>query len=263
MTRSLTKYFVIVTTLGLAACARQDMPRTSGGAGGTGDGAATASGGTGPGSMSEARGADMEVELLRRLHMVNQMEIQSGELAKQKAQSQQVKDYGDRMIRDHRSADERLMAIAQQRGVDFQSMEMHPTSGMDGSGGAAAKRGSGEMHGAGSREIPPDLRQSMQEMERLRTLSGREFDLAYMQQMVKDHEKTLQMIESSRQRVQEPMLQNELTTLESSIRGHHDMARQIFSQLDGDRQNIRGTEGEGHRGTGEGRTTTPTNPQRR
>lgn len=44
-----------------------------------------------------------------RVHHVNMMEIEAGRLAWQKGQSQTVRDYGERLMRDHQINDRRLM----------------------------------------------------------------------------------------------------------------------------------------------------------
>lgn len=83
-------------------------------------------------------------------------EVQMGTLALQKAQSADVKAFAQRMVTDHSAANEELQAIATAKGVAL------PT------------------------ELAGPHKASF---DHLNTLSGAEFDKAYMMHMVPDHEK--------------------------------------------------------------------------
>jgi putative membrane protein len=83
-------------------------------------------------------------------------EVQLGQLAAEKATSPQVKQFAQRMIADHTQANQELMQIVKQQGLTV------PTQ-------------------IGSKE--------KSEMERLRGMSGAQFDSAYMQHMLQDHQK--------------------------------------------------------------------------
>jgi putative membrane protein len=89
-------------------------------------------------------------------------EVELGELAQQKAQSEAVQDFGRRMVEDHSQANERLISIAKEAGVT----------------------------------VPDELDQEHKAMrERLAAMSGAEFDAAYLQGQVIDHQKTAQLLE--------------------------------------------------------------------
>lgn len=221
MTRMLTKLFVVSTSLALlGGCARKSSSGS------------TAGSGTNAEASADVR-AEMEKDLVRQIHLMNQLEIRAGELAKQKAQNTAVKQFATRLVQEHRAADERISRIAEQRGVDLPSMEMQRTAGS----------GSGDMSQAleNERGMTPEMHQSMQQMEELRRLRGREFDLAFMQLMVEDHENMLRSMESMGVRVEDPVLQSELSAMTDSVRTHRDLAQSITEKLGG-RQNIRGTE---------------------
>ena len=83
-------------------------------------------------------------------------EIQLGELAQQKSQDQDVKDFGARMVKDHTNALERLRSVAATQGVELPATPA------------------------------PD---AQKDAERLRNLSGGAFDREYADHMVKDHQK--------------------------------------------------------------------------
>jgi|SRR5436309_11668860 putative membrane protein len=83
-------------------------------------------------------------------------EVELGKLATEKASSEDVKKFGERMVNDHSKANDELKQIASSKGVD----------------------------------LPSDLSVKDKMLkERLSKLSGDSFDKAYMQNMVKDHRK--------------------------------------------------------------------------
>ena len=82
-------------------------------------------------------------------------EVQLGQLASEKAAEQPVKDFGQRMVKDHSQANDRLKNIAQRKGVTL------PDS------------------------VSPKDKALY---DRLSRLSGDAFDRAYMKAMVKDHD---------------------------------------------------------------------------
>ena len=83
-------------------------------------------------------------------------EVEFGRLAADKASDPAVKQFGERMVRDHSDANKKLMDVAQSKGVS----------------------------------APPTLTSSDQRMlDKLAKMSGDKFDRAYMDDMVKDHKK--------------------------------------------------------------------------
>jgi putative membrane protein len=82
-------------------------------------------------------------------------EVQLGQLAVNKAGTQKVKDFGQKMVDDHSKANDQLKSIAAKNGIN----------------------------------LPPDVAPPDKAlMNRLSGLSGSAFDKAYMGAMVKDHE---------------------------------------------------------------------------
>jgi putative membrane protein len=83
-------------------------------------------------------------------------EVQLGQLATEKAASPEVKQFGQRMVDDHTKANDQLKQIAQQQGI----------------------------------QVPDQLdAKDAATKARLEKLSGKEFDRAYMHDMVMDHTK--------------------------------------------------------------------------
>lgn len=83
-------------------------------------------------------------------------EVEFGRVAADKASDPAVKQFADRMVRDHSEADKKLMDVAQSKGVT----------------------------------PPPKIKSSDQRtLDKLSKMSGDKFDRAYMDDMVKDHQK--------------------------------------------------------------------------
>ncbi len=100
-------------------------------------------------------------------------EVQLGNLAVQKAASSDVKQFGQRMVDDHSRAGNELKQFASGKNVSLSS----------------------EI-GAEHREV----------MDWLSKLSGKEFDRAYMADMLKDHEKDVAAFERVSQHGDDPDL---------------------------------------------------------
>jgi len=93
-------------------------------------------------------------------------EVKLGELAKQKAENAQVKEFGAMMVKDHSKADTELAGLAKANGITLpQSLDQKHSAVVD----------------------------------QLSKLSGSDFDKRYAAQMVKDHEKTIREFESAAQ----------------------------------------------------------------
>src|SRR5213082_834387 len=83
-------------------------------------------------------------------------EVELGKLATEKASSDEVKKFGQRMVDDHSKANDQLKQLASSKGID----------------------------------VPSELNaKDKATKERLSKLSGEQFDRSYMQDMVKDHTK--------------------------------------------------------------------------
>jgi putative membrane protein len=130
---------------------------------GTSQGAGAAAGMTANGTQT-ATGT--EAQILSEIHEANQSEIQLGQLAQQKAQRSDVRDFGHHLVTDHTQADARVSQIAGSQSVQLQS-----------AGGADAKQQAG--------------------LNKLQALSGREFDRAFLRQIHAAHQDTIVKLEGA------------------------------------------------------------------
>jgi putative membrane protein len=125
-------------------------------------------------------------------------EVALGELAQEQAKNEQVVQFGERMVQDHHQANEKLMGLAEQKGI----------------------------------ELPQDLPEdAQQKYEELQQLSDAEFDQAYMDEMVKDHEETIGLFEQQAESGQDPDLRAFAEETLPTLREHLELAKEVQSEV--------------------------------
>jgi putative membrane protein len=129
------------------------------------------------------------------------MEVDLGQLATQKAASQAVKDFGQRMVTDHSKANQQLMQIAAQKGMSL------------------------------PKALAADMKQ---EREKLAATSGAEFDRMYMSHMVKDHVKDVKEFEKQAKKGNDPALKSFAQETLPVLRQHLELARSVAAQVGAD-----------------------------
>lgn len=129
----------------------------------------------------------------------NTDEIRLGQLAAGKATNPDVRKFAQRMVNDHSKARDRLMSIP---GVKQSSL---PTDAMTSEATALENR--------------------------LRRLSGRQFDEAYMQAMVADHTKDLRTFDRATRNITDPELKQWAAATMDTMREHLQQARRVLEGL--------------------------------
>ena len=119
-------------------------------------------------------------------------EVELGNLAKDKAQNQQVKDFAARMVQDHSKANDELKTIASSKGV----------------------------------QLPTEVDKSTQkEKDKLSKLSGAKFDREYMSHMVKDHKKDVKEFSKEAKSAKDTEVKNFASTTLPTLQEHLQMAQ--------------------------------------
>jgi putative membrane protein len=126
------------------------------------------------------------------------MEVTLGGIAVERAASAEVKAFGQRMVDDHSAANEKLKSIAEAKQI----------------------------------ELPTELDGEKQQLvDKLSALSGAEFDQAYMQEMVSDHEKDVEHFRAQAEQGQDAELKTfaaqTLPTLEEHLQHARDTASAV------------------------------------
>ena len=118
-------------------------------------------------------------------------EVQLGQLAEQKATSPQIKEFAQRMVKDHTQANQELIQLGKSESLNL------PTQ-LD------AKHKS--------------------EMDRLSAMSGNAFDATYMRHMVQDHKQTVADFQKQAQTGSDPALKSFAQKYLPIIQQHLQMA---------------------------------------
>jgi putative membrane protein len=134
---------------------------------------------------------------LQKLHDANQMEIQMGRLAQDHGSTKAVREFGKRLMTDHTAADAKLEAFLRTRGSDLASFATTTSADAD--------------------------------HELLATKSGTDFDRAFGQQMVRDHQKAIDLINSARVETADDTLRMLYDQLIPVIQNHKRVAEQIVA----------------------------------
>ena len=121
-------------------------------------------------------------------------EVELGQLATQKASSEDVKKFGQRMVDDHSKANDQLKQVAEQQHIDIPT-EPHAKD-------KATKA-------------------------RLEKLSGEQFDRAYMKDMVKDHRKDVAEFEKASKSAKDPAVKSFAEQTLPTLREHLKEAERI------------------------------------
>lgn len=127
------------------------------------------------------------------------MEVELGKLAQQKGQHADVKNFGQMMVTDHTKANDELKALAAAKGI------MLPDS-------------MGSDH--------------MDHVRDLRDKTGADFDKAYMNLMVEDHQEDIDDFEEAARDLQDADAKAFASKTLPVLQKHHERARQIKDMLD-------------------------------
>jgi putative membrane protein len=145
-------------------------------------------------AFGQAKVSETDANAMKKLAEANLGEIEAGKLAADKAQSAQVKQFGQRMVDDHSKMLDQVKQLARSKGVDLPGTP------------AMEERG---------------------RMLALRMKSGQDFDKEYMADMVKDHEKDVQETADLARQVSDPQLKSAIEQAHGKIQEHLAMAKQI------------------------------------
>jgi putative membrane protein len=208
-----TALSVALLSVGLAMSAMAQNPgsqgTTTGGTSGTSAGAtsgstsgASTSGATSRGATSRSAGASSasdsklahgDRKFIEDAARGGMAEVQLGQLAAQKAQSSEVKQFGQKMVDDHSKANDQLKSIASSKSVT----------------------------------LPTDLDSShKRDYDRLSKLSGAEFDREYMKHMVSDHKKDVSDFRKEAKSGKDTEVKNFASTTLPTLEQHLQMAQQ-------------------------------------
>ncbi len=127
-------------------------------------------------------------------------EVEMGKLAQTKATNEQVKQFGARMEADHSKANAELKSIAASKNV----------------------------------ELPQSSpKKELAMMDKMKTMSGADFDRAYMSHMVADHKKDIALFEKEANSGKDAQLKAFATKTLPTLREHQQMAVSLHDAMMG------------------------------
>ena len=180
----------------LAACALSAAVSSAGVAQNTNSGNTNAGGGAHAGHSSA--GMNQDSKFAMEAAMGGLMEVEAGRLAAQKGASEDVRQFGQRMVDDHTKANDELMRVASGKGMTL------PTA-------------LGPKH--------------QQHVSKLSALSGEQFDREYIKMMVKDHKKTGDLFEREAARGADADLKAFAARTLPAVREHQRLAQRINDKM--------------------------------
>jgi putative membrane protein len=124
----------------------------------------------------------------------NNFEIQAGQLAQQKAQSDEIKQFAKMMVDDHTQAQQQLQQIAQQKGWQF------------------------------SQQLMPVHRAMLEELNKL---DGQEFEKAYLYGQVAGHTKVALGLRDAKTELQDAELRQYAATIFPKVQQHLQHAQRL------------------------------------
>jgi putative membrane protein len=142
--------------------------------------------------------AQVDMEFATKAAEGGLKEVRLGELAQQQAASEEVRQFGQRMVEDHGAANDQLMQIAQDKGI----------------------------------ELPQELSDEAQQLhDELQQRSGEEFDQAYMDEMVSDHQEDVEEFQQYVEEGQDPELTSFAEQTLPVLQEHLALAQQTQEQV--------------------------------
>jgi putative membrane protein len=131
-------------------------------------------------------------DVVERLHVSNLREIEAGKLASAQAGALDVRQYGEHLMKDHTLADKELGELAQRNGISLPAADAS-------------------------------------NLENLRGLRGAEFDRAFLNMMVRDHQNAIHMVRTAQARAENRDIRALLDKILPTLQQHEEHAQQLNS----------------------------------
>ena len=187
------------------------------------------------GARDPANAGTKDQRCAMKLADVNNFEIQAGQLAQQKSQSDEIKQFAKMLTDDHTRAQQQLQQLAQRKGWQF------------------------------SRQLMP-VHQAM--LDELSKLDAEEFDRAYLYGQIAGHTKVALGLRDGKTELQDPELRQYAATILPKVQQHLQQGQQLAkadeaitagARIEGGRGD-RSTQGQDRATPGAGSRTPSANP---
>lgn len=192
-----TRWLALGAVLLVIACKKTETVNDTTGGAMTDTTASTSSTPT-TSSAAAATLSDADKEFVMKAAQGGMAEVALGNVAAQKGTDAGVKSFGTRMVDDHGKANDELKTLAANKGLTLPA------------------------------EPDADSKKTQDELSKK---SGKAFDKAYMQDMVKDHEKDVAEFEKQSTAAQDPDLKAWVTKTLPTLQDHLKMAKETVGKL--------------------------------
>lgn len=147
--------------------------------------------------------------ILSILNAKDQEEVEIGRLAQSRGSANEARDFGTMLVKDHSEHQQKVKTIADDGGITL--IDPKEVGEM-----TAAEKGG---------QTPADP------AEKLRGLSGQEFDQVFAAKMVKGHRELIQMLESARSQQHDPRVTTLIDETLPTLRHHEQTAQNLADQV--------------------------------
>jgi len=169
------------------------------------------------------------------VHQGNQDEIATARLAKERAASKSVKDFADRVVRDHQSAETQVRSYARSHKIDLDELSRRLTDlSQDQVIRERRARAVGSATGEWAWTWENAVRggtESRTEMGKLRTLKGVDFDREFVRVMVNDHQMMIDTLKDARTRTTDSDLKGLIDKLLPTLEEHLSLAQKAQTRV--------------------------------
>jgi putative membrane protein len=159
----------------------------------------------GPALADEAELAGQDTQFLAKAIISGRGEVELSQIAAQKASQPQVKQFAERMVKDHTAVNDKLMNEAQRHKIE--------TTGT-----------------YGTPPLEPNQKAQMTK-EQLEGLSGDKLDKAYMQRMIQDHVQAVALFQDEAKNGKDRQLRDLASDTLPTLQDHLKQAREIGSKV--------------------------------
>ena len=150
-------------------------------------------------AQQQQQPTDAGQKLIQELHTNNQVEILTGKLAEDRAQSREVKKFARTLAQEHQKNDKQLTQMAKKQGVT----------------------------------LKPEMNDEQKEsFEQLFQAQGPEFDRQFLEMQQQAHERTIQQLQEARDEVQDPKLQAMIKQTLPALQKHHKEANRLMMKME-------------------------------
>jgi len=123
------------------------------------------------GDMPRSSVAPADHRTVQYLHSLSDLAVSAGEIAQKNGSTQAVRDFGATIVSDHTAGDQELLSYAKKAGIPPERMKSEPA--------------------------PPEMTRYLQRLDRLRTLTGQQFDQEFAATMRDGYAQTIALVHST------------------------------------------------------------------